>query len=257
MAETVNEQDLFEESDFAEDQTSNQPSTPVEDVNEQSTSRDAASDSSDDSTANESQPGDDLDAFLANKGVSKDDPDALHKVAKMYRDVEKDYSRKAQEKAQLERQIAQSTMRPVSGSPIDRLAAIERRLQADQEIQATREWKQAKNLTPEAEGKMVDFLSQPIRNANGVIQRDPQGNVLTKYFLVQTGALSYDDVYRAVGGDSLKADEIKQNLKNAVANEFAAKQTAKGPSSLATNSTQFNKPKGDDDEFLAGLFGDD
>lgn len=257
MTETVNEQDLFEESDFADDQTTNQPGTPVEDVTEQSTSKDEASDSSDDSTARESQPGDDLDEFLANKGVKSDDPEALRKVAEMYRNVEKEYSRKAQEKAQLERQIAQSNMRPVSGNPIDRLEAVERQLQADREVQATKEWKAAHNLTPEAESKMVDFLSQPIRNTNGVVQRDPQGNVLTKYFLVQTGALSLDDVYRATGGDTFKADQIKRNIKDAVANEFAAKQTAKGPASLSTNSMQFSKPKGDDDEFLAGLFGDD
>ena len=251
MTETINEQELFEESDFADDQTSNQPSTP-EDVNEQSTSEEKSSDSSDDlAPAKQSQSGDDLEEFLANKGIKSDDPDALRKVADMYRNVEKEYSRKANEKAELERQIAQSaTRRPVSGTPVERLEAIERQLQADREIQSVREWKAAKNLSPEAEERMVDYLSQPIRNANGVIQRDPQGNVLTKYFLVQSGALTLDEVYRNAGGDSVKADQIKQNIKDAVANEF-------GPSSLATNSTQFSKPKTDDDDFLAGLFGDE
>ena len=258
MTETVNEQDLFEESDFADDQTTNEPSTPVEDVKEQSTSEKDAIESPDDSTAKESQSGDEISEFLAKKGINPEDPDALHKVADMYRNVEKEYSKKSQEKAQLERQIAESMTRPVaSGDPMERLSAIERQLQADREIQATKEWKNAKNLTPEAEGKMVEFLSQPIRNSNGVIQKDPQGNVLTKYFLIQTGALSLDDVYNAVGGDSFKADAIKQELKDAVANEFAARQTAKGPSSLSTNSMQFAKPKGEDDDFLNGLFGDE
>lgn len=258
MTETVNEQDLFEESDFADDQTSDQPSTPVEDVKEQSTSQNEATDSTDDSTAKESQPGDEIEDFLANKGIKSDDPDALHKVAEMYRNVEKEFNRKSQEKAQLERQIADSVRQPVtSNDPEARLTAIERQLQADREIQATKEWKTAKNLTPEAESKMVEFLSQPIKNVNGIVQRDPQGNVLTKYFLVQTGALSLDDVYKAVGGDSFKADALKQELKDAVANEFAAKQTAKGPTSLSTNSMQFSKPKGDDDDFLAGLLGTD
>lgn len=257
MTETVNEQDLFEEADFADAETENQSSTPVEDVKEQSTSETDASDLPGDSTAKESQPSDDLDEYLAKKGIKLDDPDALHKVAEMYRNVEKDYSRKAQEKAQLERQIASANTRPVtSGDPLERLSAIERQLAADREIQTAKEWKRAKNLSPEAESKMVDFLNQPIEK-DGIIQKDPQGNVLTKYFLVQTGALSYDDVYNAVGGDSFKADAIKQEIKNAVANEFAAKQTAKGPSSLATNSMQFAKPKGEDDEFVAGLFGDD
>lgn len=258
MTETVNEPDLFSESDFADDQTESQPSTPVEEVKEQSTSQNEATDLTDDSAARESQPGDEIDKFLANKGIKLDDPDALRKVASMYQNVEKEFSRKSQEKAQLERQIAEHRTQPVnSGSPIDRLTAIERQLQADREIQATKEWKTAKNLTPETESKMVDFLSQPIKNTNGVTQRDPQGNVLTRYFLIQTGALSLDDVYKAVGGDSVKADAIKQEIKDAVANEFAAKQAAKGPSSLSTNSMQFSRPKSEDDEFVAGLFGDD
>ena len=258
MTETVNEQDLFEESDFADDQTTNEPSTPVEDVKEQSTSEKDAIESPDDSTAKGSQSGDEISEFLAKKGINPEDPDALHKVADMYRNVEKEYSKKSQEKAQLERQIAESMTRPVaSGDPMERLSAIERQLQADREIQATKEWKSAKNLTPEAESKMVEFLSQPIKNSNGVVQKDPQGNVLTKYFLIQTGALTLDEVYNAVGGDSFKADAIKQELKDAVANEFAARQTAKGPSSLSTNSMQFTKPKGEDDDFLNGLFGDE
>lgn len=258
MAETVNEQDLFEESDFADDQTTNEPSTPVEDVKEQTTSEKDAIESPDESAANESQTGDEINEFLANKGIKPDDPDALRKVADMYRNVEKEYSRKSQEKAQLERQIAESMTRPVtSDNPMDRLAAIERRLDADREIQAVKEWKNAKNLSPETEEKMVDYLSQEIRNANGVVQRDPQGNVLTRYFLIQTGALSLDDVYKYVGGDTINVDAIKQNLKDAVANEFAAKQAAKGPTALSTNSMQFAKPKGEDDEFVSGLLGDD
>ena len=101
---------------------------------------------------------------------------------------------------------------------------------------------------------MVNFLSEPLVS-NGVPQTDPQGRPLTKMFLVQAGALSYDEVYRAVGGDSFKADAIKEELKTAVANEIAAKQAAKSPSSIATNSTQFAKPATADDEFLSGLAG--
>lgn len=256
MVETVNEPDLFSESDFADDQTENQSSPAVEETIEQPTSNSDATDSTADSTnANESQTGDDIDDFIAKKGIKKDDPDALHKIADMYRNVERDYNRKAQEKAKLERQVAQLRTQPVSSQdPMARLNRIEQQLQADREVQATKEWKQAKNLSPETEAKMVDFLSQPIVNQSGIIQRDPSGRPLTKYFLIQTGALSYDDVFKAVGGDSLKADAIKQELKTAVANEFAAKQTAKGPSPLSTNSSQFSRPKSADDDFVAGLF---
>lgn len=258
MEETVNEPVLFEESDFADDQTSNETSPAVEETTEQPTSQNEAKDSTDDSTiAKESQTSDEIEEFLAKKGVKLDDPDALRKVADMYRNVEKEFGKKSQEKAQLERQIEQMNAnlnRPSqSADPMERVQALERQLNADRQVQAAKEWKAAKNLSPEVEEKMIDFLQQPLVS-NGVPQTDNQGNPLTKFFLVQAGALSLDDVFNAVGGDSLKADAIKQELKAAVANEIAAKQNAKSPSSLATNSTQFAQPKTAEDEFVAGLF---
>ena len=257
MAETVNEPLVFEESDFADDQTPNESSPAVEETNEQPTSQNEATDSADDSTknANESQPGDEIEEFLAKKGIKMDDPEALRKVADMYRNVEKDYGKKSQEKAQLERQIAQMNAQPVNNSanPLDRIQNLERQLAADRQLQATKEWKAAKNLSPETEAKMVDFLKQPLVS-NGVPQMDNQGNPLTKYFLVEKGVLSLDDVFNAVGGESLKADAIKSELKAAVANEIAAKQAAKGSTAMSTDSTQFAQPKQADDEFLDGLF---
>ena len=260
MAETVNETDFFEESDFADDQTTNESSPAVEETKEQPTSQDEAKDSTDDSNnANEPKTGDEIEDFLAKKGIKLDDPDALRKVADMYRNVEKDYGKKSQEKAKLERQLeemnAQSRQINPSLDPMERIQQLEQRLNADRQLAAAKEWKAAKNLSPEVEEKMVDFLKQPLIS-NGVPQTDNQGNPLTKYFLVQAGALSLDDVFNAVGGDSFKADAIKQELKAAVANEIAAKQNAKSPSALATDSTQFAQPKEAEDDFVAGLFGD-
>lgn len=258
MDETVNEPLVFEESDFADDQTSNTSSPAVEEPIEQPTSENDATESTDDTTnANESQTGDEVEEFLAKKGIKLDDPDALRKVANMYRNVEKDYGKKSQEKAQLERQLEQLNAQQIpkvpSADPMERVQALERQLAADRQLAAVKDWKAAKNLSPEVEAKMVEFLSQPLE-ANGVKQTDNNGNPLTKMFLVQAGALSYDDVFRAVGGDSFKADAVKEELKAAVANEIAAKQSAKSPTSLATDSTQFAKPTTADDEFVAGLF---
>ena len=260
MAETVNETDFFEESDFADDQTTNESSPAVEETKEQPTSQDEAKDSTDDSNnANEPKTGDEIEDFLAKKGIKLDDPDALRKVADMYRNVEKDYGKKSQEKAKLERQLeemnAQSRQINPSLDPMERIQQLEQRLNADRLLAAAKEWKAAKNLSPEVEEKMVDFLKQPLIS-NGVPQTDNQGNPLTKYFLVQAGALSLDVFFNAVGGDSFKADAIKQELKAAVANEIAAKQNAKSPSALATDSTQFAQPKEAEDDFVAGLFGD-
>ena len=92
MAETVNETDLFEESDFADDQTTNESSPAVEETNEQPTSQEEATDSTDDSTnANESKTGDEIEEFLAKKGIKADDPEALRKLGAMYQNVEKGF----------------------------------------------------------------------------------------------------------------------------------------------------------------------
>ena len=267
MVETVNGTDLFEESDFADDQTTNESSPAVEDTNEQPTDTKESPESEVDSTnnANEPQAGDDgeevfdFDKFVKNKHIDLNDPDVIRKVSEMYWNVEKGFSRKSQEKAKLERQLEemnlQSRRSTPSADPMERIQALEQQLNADRQLAAAKEWKAAKNLSPEVEEKMVDFLKQPLIS-NGVPQTDNQGNPLTKYFLVQAGALSLDDVFNAVGGDSLKADAIKQELKAAVANEIAAKQSAKSPSALATDSTQFAQPKEAEDDFVAGLFGE-
>lgn len=260
MAETVNEPDLFSESDFAADQTEEKSSPAVEETNEQPTSQEEAKDSKDDSTkenANESQTGDEIEEFLAKKGIKLDDPEALRKVADMYRNVEKDYGKKSQEKAQLERQIAEmNSVQPAIkdvNDPMERIQNLERQLASDRQLSAVREWKATKNPSPEVEAKMIEFLEKPLIS-NGVPQTDNQGNPLTNNFLVNMNVLSYDDVFKLVGGDSFKAEAVKQELKTAVANEIAAKQTAKSPASLSTDSTQFAKPKQADDEFIDGLF---
>ena len=69
MEETVNEPALFEESDFATDQTPEVGSPAVEETKEQPTSQEEAKDSTDDSTnANEPKTGDEIEEFLAKKG---------------------------------------------------------------------------------------------------------------------------------------------------------------------------------------------
>lgn len=260
MDETVNEQLVFEESDFATDQTPEVGSPAVEETKEQPTSQDEATESNGDSTnenANEPKPEDEIEEFLAKKGIKLDDPDALRKVADMYRNVEKDYGKKSQEKAQLERQIAQmnATQPEIKdvNDPMARIQNLERQLAADRQLTAVKEWKAAKNPSPEVEAKMIEYLERPLVS-NGVPQTDAQGRPLTNNFLVNMGALTYDDVFKLVGGDSFKADAVKQELKTAVANEIAAKQSAKSPNALATNSTQFAQPKEADDEFVEGLF---
>ena len=62
MDETVNEPLVFEESDFADDQTTDTSSPAVEETTEQPTSQEEATESMEGSTnANESQTGDEIE----------------------------------------------------------------------------------------------------------------------------------------------------------------------------------------------------
>ena len=253
--QTVNEDSIFEASDVEvqdTEQTEEVGSPAVEETGEQSTSEEEATTepavSDTEETQTETQTGDEIDEFLAKKGIKSDDPDALRKVADMYRNVEKEFGKKSQEKAQLEREIANAAP---TVSRADELALSEVR-QLKTELSVA-QWKQAKGLTPEAERKMMDFCAQPLLDRNGQPQINPQtGQPITKGYLVVSGALTLDDVYKLSGGDSVKADELKASLKNEITKEMAARQVAKRPASKATDSTQFSKPEVKD-PFTEGL----
>lgn len=250
--QTVNDDSLFNASDVepvANDTTTEQvedtDGSAVEVTNEQTDSQELATE---EPAVTETQTGDAIDDFLAKKGISKDDPDALRKVADMYRNSEKGFYSKSQEAAQLQRQLAQQrvpNMRP-DQEALNEVRSM--RIEMD-----TKEWKAQHNLSPEDEQKMVQFVSQPLTDRQGNIVYDPvTGAPLTKGLLVNNGAMSLDDVYRLAGCGMQKVDNLKESYRKEVEQEMAARQAAKRPSANATNSTQFGKAA-EDDPFLAGL----
>ena len=254
--QTVNEPSLFEASDIepvANDSTTEQAdevdSSAVEETSEQTTSENEASAEPAASTE-EAQTGDAIEEFLAKKGISKDDPEALSKVAKMYQNVEKDYYNKSQQKAQLERQLADARI-PETNPNLEALSEV-RSMRTEMSVE---KWKNERNITAEDEQKMIEFVNQPLTDDRGNVQVNPaNGQPLTKGLLVLNGALSLDDVYRLVGGGKVAVDNLKQNLKDEVKKEMEARQAAKRPSANATNSTEFGKPE-QDDPFIKAMLG--
>lgn len=193
-----------------------------------------------------------VDDFLAKKGISKNDPDAIDKVVKMYRDAEKELGKSFQEKAHLEREIAKSSL-PETDPNRQALAEV-RQLRTERAVE---QWKAAKNLTPENEAKMMAWVSQPIVDPQtGQPIVNPQtGQPMVKGLYVVNGAITLDEAYKLAGCEdetAQRANELKQNLKNEVVKEMTARQTAKRPTANATNSTEFDKPE-QDDPFMAGL----
>ena len=238
-------------NDSTTEQADNTDGSAVEVTNEQTDSQEEAIE---EPAVTETQTGDAIDDFLAKKGIDRNDPDALRKVADMYRNSEKGFYSKSQEAAQLQRQLAQQRVpQPQAQSDAGQQALNEMRsmrIEMD-----TKEWKSKHNLSPEDEQKMVEYVSSPLTDRQGNVVYDPvTGMPLTKGLLVNNGAMSLDDVYRLAGCGVQKVDNLKENLRKEVEKEMAARQAAKRPSAKATDSTQFGKAQ-EDDPFLSGLMG--
>ena len=222
-------------NDSTEEQAENNDGSAVEVTNEQTDSQEEAIEQP---AVTETQTGDAIDEFLAKKGIDRNDPDALRKVADMYRNSEKGFYSKSQRVPQV--QPDQQALNEVRSM----------RIEMD-----TKEWKSKHNLSPEDEQKMVEYVSSPLTDRQGNVVYDPvTGMPLTKGLLVNNGAMSLDDVYRLAGCGVQKVDNLKANLRKEVEKEMAARQAAKRPSAKATDSTQFGKAQ-EDDPFLSGLMG--
>lgn len=253
--QTVNEAPLFEASDVepvANDTTTEQAedmgSSAVEATSKQT---DSENEATDEPAATEAQTGDAIGEFLAKKGIDEKDPEALRKVAKMYQNSEKGFYNKSQEAAKLERQLAES--RVPERQPDQEALSEVRALRTEMTVE---KWKAGRNLSPEDEQKMIDFVQTPITDANGKPVVDPStGQPLTKALLVINGALSLDDVYTLSGAGKVEVDNLRENLRKEVQKEMEARQAAKRPSANATNSTQFGNAE-TEDPFITALQGD-
>jgi hypothetical protein len=255
--QTVNDDSLFDASDVeavandsTTEQAENTDGSAVEVTNEQTDSQDETIEEP--AVTATTQTGDAIDEFLAKKGINASDPDALRKVAEMYRNSEKGFYNKSQEAAQLQRQLAQQRVPQVQADAGQQALNEMRSMRIEMD---TKEWKAKHNLSPEDEQKMVEYVSAPLTDRQGNVIHDPVTGVpLTKGLLVNNGAMSLDDVYRLAGCGVQKVDNLKQNLRQEVEKEMAARQAAKRPSAKATDSTQFGKAQ-EDDPFLSGLMG--
>ena len=235
-------------NDSIDEQAENNDGSAVEVTNEQTDSQDEAIDEP--AVTATTQTGDAVDEFLAKKGINANDPDALRKVAEMYRNSEKGFYNKSQEAAQLQRQLAQQRVPQVQPDQQALNEVRSMRIEMD-----TKEWKSKHNLSPEDEQKMVEYVSAPLTDRQGNIVYDPvTGMPLTKGLLVNNGAMSLDDVYRLAGCGVQKVDNLKDNYRKEVEKEMAARQAAKRPDAKATDSTKFGKAQ-EDDPFLSGLLG--
>ncbi len=254
--QTVNEADLFEPSDITDqdtEQSENQTSPAVEETKDPSASEEQTSESTEVSNDNEeTQTGDAIDEFLAKKGIDPSKPEDVRKLADMYANAEKGFYQKSQEKAKLERELANA--QPTPSTPDMQALSEVKALKTQMEVER---WKAEKKLSPETEQKMMDWFSQPIIGQDGKEVLDANGNPIIKGYLYANRLISLDDVYNFVGGNIPQSDGKRQalteELRNEVKKEMSARQAAKPTKQGSTNSMQFGNPDEKPDPFLDGL----
>ena len=169
----------------------------------------------------------------------------------MYANSEKGFYQKSQEKAKLERELANA--QPAQSTPDMQALSEVRALKTQMDVE---KWKLEKKLSPETEQKMMDWFSQPIV-INGQVARDANGNPIVKGYMYANGQISLDEVYNIVGGNvntelADKKQNLTEELRNEVRKEMSARQAAKSTKQGSTDSMQFDKPA-EDDPFLSGL----
>ena len=255
--QTVNEADLFEPSDITDqdsEKSEGGDSPAVEVTNEQSASEEQASAESEVSTdkKEETQTGDAIDEFLAKKGIDPSKPEDVRKLADMYANAEKGFYQKSQEKAKLERELANA--QPAQSTPDMQALSEVKALKTQMEVER---WKSEKKLSPETEQKMMDWFAQPIIGQDGREILDANGQPIIKGYLYANKLISLDDVYNFVGGNVPQGEEkrqaITEELRNEVKKEMSARQAAKSTKQGSTDSMQFGNPDEKPDPFLDGL----
>ena len=257
--QTGTEDLVFEPSDFEDqevEQSENTEGPAVEETKQEQTasSEQEANNESEVSEANETetQTGGVVDEFLAKKGIDPSKPEDVRKLAEMYQNAEKGFYQKSQEKAKLERELANS--QPAQSTPDMQALSEVRALKTQMSVE---KWKAEKKLSQETERKMMDWFSQPIIK-DGQAILDMNGNPSVRGYLYANGLISLDDVYNFVGGNvNTELQDKKQNLteelRQEVKKEMSARQAAKSTKPGTTESTQFGNPDKEEDPFLAGL----
>ncbi len=165
---------------------------------------------------------DDNLAWLQNKGIDPTSPEALAKVAEMYRNAEKSMHSKAQEKAQLQQALQQpvdhSQVEDFGADPVD---ALQAQVQALVMKDTVNSFWQANPDAKQYEGKMTE-----------IVQGRPEIGQL-----VQSGYLSMKDLYSmALGSDPSRETTLKSEGGREALQKVADKQQAKAVTPQASSS---------------------
>jgi hypothetical protein len=164
---------------------------------------------------------DDNLAWLQNKGIDPQSPEALGKVAEMYRNAEKAMHASTQEKAQLQTALEQPAENPGTDYQDDPVSALTAQVQALTMKSTVNDFF---NANPEAKQYEADMAS--------IVNNDP-----TMAALVKGGYFPIDKLYQlARGADPNREATLKSEGGREALQKVADKQQAKAVPGNATSS---------------------
>lgn len=181
-------------------------------------------------------PDDNLE-WLKNKGVDPTDPEAVAKVAKMYRDAEKAMHQSTTKASELEQKLVGDVQtQPIDAANPDLVQQLAGEIQALKTAQNVNSFFASNPEAKALESKMTEMVTE----------RPELGE------LVKSGYLSLNDLHAMAKAstpgldDQLKAEGGREALQT-----VAAKQQAKAVHGAATSSEL--TPNTPEDAFLTGL----
>lgn len=198
---------------------------PVEQVTDQVAENQPVESTEPNDSQEQAAPSDDNLAWLQNKGIDPSDPEAVAKVAKMYRDAEKAMHSSAQEKAQLQQALSQppapeNYTDPATGQ-VDPVAQLQQTVQAMQTKQTVDDFFSSNPDAKAYEESMIKIVTDSPAMSQ----------------LVQAGYLSVPQLYQmARGADpSIEAKARTEGGREAL-QKVADKQSSKAVQGNATSS---------------------
>lgn len=167
------------------------------------------------------QTADDNLDWLQSKGIDPQSPEAITKLAEMYKNAERQMTKVSQEASELKKSL---NPEPQTGPVDDGMGEFIADYKRDKMISTFKDthedWK-------EQEPVMAKLLTEQVNTSQGL---------LTRSQLVNAGILSLEDVYTMAKGSSPDTESIKADAKNEVLQQLANTQRAGGAQSSATNS---------------------
>ena len=156
--------------------------------------------------------------YWAKKGIDISTPEGLAKATKSYQEAQKSMTQKAQQASELAKRINEQPLEVDTDNELVRQAL--EKSNALETTLAVKEWKEAKNITPEQDLALGKYVTE---NPN-------------KAYLLRNGMLTLDDIYNMSGVGAVDTSEARKQGGVEALQNLSSRQRANAVTGNAVNS---------------------